>query len=539
MAAKQTKANDFPRKRKFVAIEIDGLPYTVLKYAMKKGFAGFLKRLIHREDYNLTYYNCSFPRETTVCQADILYGDSTFIPGYRWIDKKNRKYYTGKKTAGHFALEKYAFKRRRGILEGGSSYANMFSGHAKKTIFTIASLNRTSIPRKIASRKFLSFLFPSFASSFRIWFYSITEFFLEFFTALIRKIVSVFTGRYTVFSLETPFMRLVIDGIVRELETVEAIDDLKHGVPRIYLTFSGYDEIAHYSGGPYSLSALRSLKMILDCVKKIYKKLPPDYDFYILSDHGISPAIPFDVMSEIKIKELIEKSVKGESIVMDFEEKDENKIRNIGRKGVEFWKLITSPVETLARFFISIFNNQDSKIRWNDKKQIFFKAFNNIGYIYFNYRAGQINISELDRRYPKLIKNIISHPAIGFIIGKDNETTQIIGRGGRIVIDKNGSYKIIGTNVVARFGKTDKIVSEINSLMSKKNVGDLVLHGECIKGKSVSFENQLGCHGGFGGEQELPIFISKQQFPELKHSKDSKAIYEIFIQYLMDEERRG
>ena len=63
------------------------------------------------------------------------------------------------------------------------------------------------------------------------------------------------------------------------------------GSPSIYVTWPGYDEVAHHSG-PWSSDAFGELKrydrVIRHVLRYIKEKAPRPYDLIILSDHGQS-----------------------------------------------------------------------------------------------------------------------------------------------------------------------------------------------------------------------------------------------------------
>jgi hypothetical protein len=235
------------------------------------------------------------------------------------------------------------------------------------------------------------------------------------------------------------------------------------------------------------------------------------------------------------MKDLLKKSVHGETIVMDYEEGRDDLFIEIGKRTVEFAKLFLKPIEGIVKSIVktamSPFTRGKEKKRFQNKNEIFFESSGATGYVYFNYKKEHINLSEINKKYPKLVRNLINHPGIGLIVGKDNDTVHAIGKGGRVVIDKTGKYKTIDSNVLARFGNTKTLVGQINNLMRKRCIGDLVVFGNVIKDRLVDFENRLAAHAGLGGEQNTPFFISKKPHPELKNSKDSRAIYDIFMKY--------
>ena len=126
---------------KFIIIQIDALCYRILQKARKKGYAKFLDKLIN-EGYHLSKYSCGIPSGTPAIHSGIMYGDNSHIAGFRFMDKKNQQYYTFGKPGPARKLQKELYGDDEGILKGGSSYGNHFSGGAKRSVLTMATILR-------------------------------------------------------------------------------------------------------------------------------------------------------------------------------------------------------------------------------------------------------------------------------------------------------------------------------------------------------------------------------------------------------------
>jgi hypothetical protein len=96
-----------------------------------------------------------------------------------------------------------------------------------------------------------------------------------------------------------PFVRILSNVIVRELQTMAIVLDVWLGVPVIYSTYMQYDELAHHFG-PSSTGALSDLKRtdarIAEIWRMIQEGAPRRYDLVILSDHGMTPAKSYRVL---------------------------------------------------------------------------------------------------------------------------------------------------------------------------------------------------------------------------------------------------
>ena len=89
-----------------------------------------------------------------------------------------------------------------------------------------------------------------------------------------------------------PFIRILSNVIVRELQTMAILLDVYLGVPVIYSTFMQYDELAHHFG-PSSKQALSDLRRTDARISEIWRMVRMaggrQYDIVILSDHGMTP----------------------------------------------------------------------------------------------------------------------------------------------------------------------------------------------------------------------------------------------------------
>ena len=123
--------------RGLVILETDGLSYQRIQKAIADGYMPTLKQMIAEDGYKVTRVDCGIPPTTPACQAGILQGNNTNIPAFRWLDKK-----TGKLLAGGQAAEiiEPELSDGNGLLRGGTSIGNMFSGDAATSILTFSKI---------------------------------------------------------------------------------------------------------------------------------------------------------------------------------------------------------------------------------------------------------------------------------------------------------------------------------------------------------------------------------------------------------------
>ncbi len=531
-------------KKGFIIFQIDGLTKEALDKAFKHNLMPFLKKMTLKKGYLLTDYLTGVPSDTPFFQAGLLYGDNKNIPGFRWIEKDtgNEIIFKNPESAGH--VEAMLSKNHKGLLKGGSSYVNLFSGGASRSTFTLSTFSaRYLFKKKIRNFDiFIIFMFHVF-TLFKTIFYVMFEFFFE----LYEKILDVIKKRVVRPEGIFPFARVMSNVIFKEIETFGAIMDISRGVPSIYMDFTGYDELSHHRG-PYSISALRALKAIDRKIKYIFKELDKSsrkYDFFILSDHGHTPSVPFVHLNN---------NEKLEAVVSKFITKNIN-INNNTKKEYTVYEFDTGYNAVFKRLFLYIddllkksscdkiynklFNkfkydietknniNNKNVIDWKNKNVIYIMNSGPMSNIYFSDKKTKMNTEEIEVFYPGLIKRLSDIEHIGFIMGINKKNDIVISYKGsegfepffkhNIAADEKllDSYlKNISNDTLKNiieylkvFDKKKIIINSIKDFCRFNNSGDLIIFGAYNKGYIVNFENQLGAHGGAGGEQNIPFAV--------------------------------
>ena len=114
-----------------------------------------------------------------------------------------------------------------------------------------------------------------------------------------------------------PLLRAATTIIMRELNIYILIGDMYAGVPCVYSTFFGYDEVAHHSGieRPDAIEVLNKLDEQFDRLENMSRFAPRPYQFVILSDHGQSQGATFKQRYGITLEDLVRSYVSKEHTV--------------------------------------------------------------------------------------------------------------------------------------------------------------------------------------------------------------------------------
>ena len=255
LAARQSFKDKDLSTRGLVMMEIDGLSYHHIQKALAEGYMPTLKKMLDEEDYALSRVDCGLPSQTSSCQAGIMFGDNFDIPAFRWYDKDAQKLFVSGKDAAPLN-ERYA--KGQGLMRGGSSINNLLAGDAEKSILTAANFKTGTADEKKrrAEDIYLLALNPYFLMRVIVLF--LGEVILEVWQGWQqqRKKVEPRQDRLHKFY---PFVRASMTVLMRDVSSYLLTLDIVRGSPSIYLTWPGYDEVAHHSG-PWTTDAFKTLR---------------------------------------------------------------------------------------------------------------------------------------------------------------------------------------------------------------------------------------------------------------------------------------
>ncbi|MEZ0389239.1 MAG: endonuclease/exonuclease/phosphatase family protein, partial [Verrucomicrobium sp.] len=282
-----TTSEDAGEEPGLLLIQIDGLSRHQLEEAIGKGKMPFLKQLRDRNDYDLTTFYSGLPSTTPAVQAELHYGVKAGVPAFSFRDRETGEigmmYYSewAKKFEAGFQ------RRAEGLLKGGSSWSNIYSGGAdlEESHFCAASNGLGDMWRSGKFGSILLFVLLNIPAVARI----VGLLFLEVIIALPFAFAGIFRGQSWSSEMGMVLSRTFIGIGLREIVTVGGKVDVTRGLPIVHLNFLGYDELSHRRG-PGSKFAHWSLKGIDRAIKNLYRAAHRsrrrDYQVWIFSDHG-------------------------------------------------------------------------------------------------------------------------------------------------------------------------------------------------------------------------------------------------------------
>lgn len=536
---KNLKLQDLPpsSQKKFLLVQIDGLSYSLFQKLRGTYYLPFLTSLLD-QGYHVAKYDPGYPTTTPFIQAGVLYNDNSMIPGFRFLDKKTQRSFNCAITADVRHLEHELQEKNEGILQGGSSIGTLFCGDASRSILTVAHLYKTETGKKTI-RDVLLVILLNPLQTLHVLLATISEFFVELsesFRDFLRSVVYREHFNSPFFFPYFPFFRAFVNAIAREISTQAGVLEMDRNSPYIYVTYGGYDWIAHYRG-PNSESGFHILKEIDADVRKLYKQAQKKgYDFYVYSDHGQIPSMPFDRIYYESFASFVQRISKLPAQGFSGHDTEWNWSKYLYYKLEYYYDNITLPFRALAKSFSHLVKSNffkkkmDPKIDWNKTEQIMLLYSSSLAHMYFNHSPERLDLNDIEKKYPGFVSKLVQHPGVGFIIGKQGSTFEIISSKGKVILSgKDVSY--VGEHFLRIYGKEEKLVKQLKYFAELKYSGDLIVNGAYDGKRIIAFEFfHFGSHDSVGGIQNEAFFVSQDK-KNLEGVMNAKELYKIFYAY--------
>jgi hypothetical protein len=512
-------------------LEIDGLSYWHIQKAVEDGFMPNIKGLMDKKGYQISRADCGLPATTPACQAGILQGNNTDIPAFRWLDKKTNRMLAGGQAAAEIEP---ILSDGHGLLEGGSSISNMFSGDATKSILTFSKIiaETEEDKKKRAQDMYLLMRNPYFFMRVLVLFF--VDIGQELWQGWQQRRKDV-QPRLNRLHNGYPILRAATNVFLRDVGAYLTILDIVRGVPVIYTLFAGYDEVAHHSG-PWTRDAMLTLgqfdRTIGHILKAMEEDAPRPYEFILLSDHGQSFGPTFEQRYEIGILEFIKEQLPEGTSAVGTGGGDDGTIGVSAMMGelenIENSKLAgavgRAMVDGTQRAMQSNLDQQPGTQEVEPAKVTLCYS-GNLAQVYFDLHSRKITLNELNQAYPGMVDALVQHEGIGFVVAYEDD-------GEPVAFGKNGARNlhtgdVIGDDPLEPYGDVELRSWQVRRIADFTNAGDLILNSTFYPdGTVAALEELIGNHGGLGGEQTDAFIFhpADMEIPETRNSQDFMAV---------------
>jgi hypothetical protein len=268
-------------------IQIDGLSRKQFENACHANKMPFIKSLVR--DHSIGSFYSGLPSSTPAVQAELFYGIRCAVPSFGFRDRKSCKRTSMLVFDTAKAVEQELEQADPGLFNGGCTYADNYTGGAKKSRFCITCLGASDFIKKG---------FPHFVKAMILHLFIIIRVSILLLIELVLSLFDLIRGviKSESFFSELRFIpaRVGICVIMRELIVASICQDIKNGESTIHCNFLGYDEQSHRRG-PSSRFAHWTLRGIDDAIRRIFlfSKKHNTYSLWIYSDHGQEHAVAY------------------------------------------------------------------------------------------------------------------------------------------------------------------------------------------------------------------------------------------------------
>ena len=513
-----------------VMMEIDGLSYWHLQKALDEGLMPTLSEMIEKDGYVVSHIDCGLPSQTSACQAGIMFGDNYDIPAFRWYDKDQGRLM----VSGHDAAEINArYANGNGLMRGGTSINNMMNGDAANSLLTLADIlaGSSEEKRQRADAIYLLMVNPFFFMRTLVLF--IGEVLVELWEGWKQRRADV-QPRLNRLHGGYPLVRAATTVFMRDISAYLTVTEIIRGTPVLYVTWPGYDEVAHHSG-PWTSDAFKVLSrydqtigMVRDYIAR---KAPRPYELILLSDHGQSFGATFLQRYDYDLKTFIESKLPEGTSVVQTSGGDEGSlsvgamaaelenVQNQGKGGVVGGTMLKQ-----TRGFLEKQSATDAD-EPTSAANVTVCGSGNIAQVYFDLQPRKITISELNAAYPGMVDALIQHEGVGFVVGyEDDGEPAVFGKNGARNLH-NGA--IVGEDPLVAYGDADFRAKQVRRIADFPHAGDLIVNSTVYPdGTVAAMEELIGNHGGLGGEQTDAFLFHPPDLdvPQTSNSADVFAI---------------
>lgn len=438
----------------------------------------------------------------------------------------------------------------RGVLDGGSSYVNLFDGGAARSAFTMSAREPQPVLANLGGTRVALLLLFHPVRTLRMVFVSALEYVRE----ERDRLISQLKGRSTWYWWYLPLLHIGTNVVLRELQTLAVLLDIYVGTPVIYTTYNVYDEFAHHFG-PSSRTAMKSVRALDRRVREIVRmtRRSPGrpYDVYILSDHGQTPSEPYRMTFGETLGQTVEAAASegvevlaGSGVYAPPRETLEFLLREAEAVADASYSEITRAIgPRLIRWFrrqYSVFPLVAETARVADDRKIVVTYSSSLAHVYWTEPSRPLELVDIqaDPDRQALYYFLVAHTGIGVVVTRVQDGAHVESREGRAFVAPNGDYDIIaGEDPLAPYGTDLASRKAVAHIASLRNSGDMILFGayDPEADTCVCFDDQVGAHGAMGGRQFWPFFLSARgTVPEDLKLDDPLDLHPIFARYPLE-----
>jgi hypothetical protein len=509
-----------------VFVQLDGVAFPVLRWAIQAGAVPTVRRWVTSGDYVLREWTAQLPCTTPASQLGILHGTVAGVPAFRWYDRELGRVLIANRPDDAAIIEQRATTGAGLLADDGLALGNLFTGDAPRAVLTMSRLGggRGSA---VARQTFAWFLTNPNGFT-RGLVRTIAELAKERWQAARQHRLDVLPRVHRGWTYAA--LRAATNVLQRDLNTAVVAEEMRKGTKSIYVDYVDYDEIAHHAGmfRPESLAALDGLDRVLGTLERLATQAARRYHIVVLSDHGQSQGRTFRDRFGTDLGELCTELMKEEVASLDASVEDWGRADSLaeGLAG----RGISGRAARRAAAASSRHVNQEAEAATTAAVSVL--GSGNLGLLYL-HSGVRLSLDDLQERWPGLVPGLCVHEGIGFVAGLDTAAVPwVLGEKGRIRLDTG---EVIGQDPLAPYGdhsaqmlRRAVLMPEAPDLYINSRVTDITLD-------IAAFEPLVGAHGGLGGWQDRAVLLAPRALAEVlpaEHIEGADHLHAVLVAML-------
>ena len=499
-----------------IMFEIDGLAEPVLRRALDDGHAPTMARWLAQGTHRIVPWECDLSSQTGASQAGLLLGSNDDMPAFRWYEKESARTIVSNHGKDAIELERRHSDGGGLLAVGGASRGNLFSGDAPHCSATMSVLRDRE---RASAREYFAYFADPYGFTRTIALY-LWDVLLEVRAARSqRRRGEPHVNRGGLY----PLMRGAITVVTRDLNVATLLGDIVEGVPVVYSTFVGYDEVAHHSGieAPDAFAVLRQHDAQLARLERAIARAPRPYRLVVLSDHGQSQGRPFRQRYGVELEELVRSALDGGKVYAP-PAPDEG-LTSLGgaltdardEAGAGGRILARATRDRLIEGDVVLGGNREAvkeSRRDASEHAAVVLASGGLGLISLPETNHRLSLEEIESAYPQLIGTLTNHPGIGFAMVRSYAD-------GAVVLSADGSRRlsddhVTGVDPLREF--EPHAADHLRRTDGFPHCPDILVN--CMYDSEANevapFEEFMGSHGGLGGWQSHPFALVPAEWSE-------------------------
>jgi len=496
-----------PPATRRLLIQIDGLAKSVLDHALADDAMPALAGLVRSDNYDTIPVFSGLPSTTPAAQGELFYGVRRAVPAFTYLeDRHATRHMFEPESAG--AVQQRLEREGAGLLEGGSSNCNIYTGGARVARFCPAALVHP-IASLVENPKLQADSLASQAgATLRSTLMLASELARQFLSGSKRA------DAPRVSRLKDAWARILLTVAMRDNGRLAALRDIERGLPTVHLNFLGYDKQAHRYG-PDAPPAVRTLKGIDTAIGSLLDAIDSDTTVMVYSDHGQEHTTPIHTITGSAISDIVLSALRDAGAGTD---DNDASARESERKTD---RIRRSLVERVGEEFLGV----NAAQRTDDEgRTVTTLESGPIAHVYLDQGLEQVQRTEIARRVAR------AAPGVAAIsTDRDADPSACLREHGPMPLSA-----LCDDHLVAH-PFADQIAPHLESLARHPDAGDLILLGTGFTDEPITFADERGSHGGPGPRETHAFAILPRRLRDDASQGDGPVRFEGLRAALMAE----